>query len=45
LSKVQQRPQALKVVAEAIPEEPRIRPQWVCWRYAIDEKGRWTKHP
>jgi putative DNA primase/helicase len=45
LNKIQQRPQALEVVAEAIPEELRIRPQWVCWRYALDEKGKWTKHP
>ena len=45
MSRVQHRPQALDVVAEAIPEELRIRPQWVCWRYALDEKGKWTKHP
>ncbi len=45
MSRVQQRPQALEVVAEAIPGELRIRPQWVCWRYALDEKGKWTKHP
>jgi putative DNA primase/helicase len=49
LSRVQQRPQtrpqALEVVADAIPEEMRMRTQWVCWRYALDEKGMWTKHP
>ena len=49
MSKTQQRPQtcpqAVEVLAEAIPEELRMRPQWVCWRYALDEKGKWTKHP
>jgi putative DNA primase/helicase len=39
------RPQALKVVPDRIPDEAKIRPQWVCWRYALDEKGNWTKHP
>jgi putative DNA primase/helicase len=39
------RPQALEVIPECIPEEMKIRTQWVCWRYALDEKGNWTKHP
>ena len=45
MNKTQQRPQALEVVAEAIPEALTIRPQWVCWRYALNEKYKWTKHP
>ena len=45
MNKTQQRPQALEVVAKGIPEETKIRPQWVCWLYALDEKGNWTKHP
>ena len=39
------RPQALKTIPECIPEEMKIRPQWVCWRYDLDEKDNWTKHP
>ena len=39
------RPQALEVIPEGIPEETKIRPQWVCWLYALNEKGNWTKHP
>ena len=39
------RPQALKAIPECIPEEMKIRPQWVCWRYDLDEKDNWTKHP
>ncbi len=38
-------PEALKVLPEGIPEELKKRPQWVCWSYALDNKGRWTKHP
>jgi primase-polymerase (primpol)-like protein len=38
-------PKALKVISEGIPDELRKRPQWVCWRYALDSKGKWTKHP
>ncbi len=38
-------PKALKVLPEGIPDELKARPQWVCWRYALDSKGRWTKHP
>ncbi len=39
------RPQALDVQPDGIPGELRVRPQWVCWRYAMDDKGKWTKHP
>jgi putative DNA primase/helicase len=39
------RPQALEVIPEGIPEETKIRPQWVCWIYALNEKGKWTKQP
>lgn len=38
-------PIALEVVSEGIPDELKKRPQWVCWRYALDTKGKWTKHP
>jgi len=38
-------PKALKVVSEGIPDELKVRPQWVCWRYALDSKSKWTKHP
>ena len=38
-------PKALKVISEGIPDELKARPQWVCWRYALDSKNRWTKHP
>ena len=38
-------PEALEVLPEGIPGELKKRPQWVCWRYALDSKGRWTKHP
>jgi putative DNA primase/helicase len=38
-------PKALKVLPEAIPDELKARPQWVCWRYAMGSKNRWTKHP
>ena len=38
-------PEALEVLPEGIPGELKKRPQWVCWRYALDSKGRFTKHP
>ncbi len=38
-------PKALEVISEGIPDELKVRPQWVCWRYALDSKGKWTKHP
>ena len=38
-------PKALEVISEGIPDELKARPQWVCWRYALDSKNRWTKHP
>jgi primase-polymerase (primpol)-like protein len=34
----------LPVSADGIPEELKIRSQWVNWRYAWDGK-KWTKHP
>lgn len=39
------RPKALEALSEGIPSELKARPQWVCWRYALDSKDRWTKHP
>ncbi len=38
-------PKALEVVPEGIPDELKARPQWVCWRYSLISKNRWTKHP
>ncbi len=38
-------PEALEVLPKGIPGELKKRPQWVCWRYALDSKGRFTKHP
>jgi putative DNA primase/helicase len=35
---------ALNVLPEGIPDELKKRPQWVCWRYAM-QAGKWTKHP
>ena len=37
-------PQALSVEPEGIPEELKVRPQWVNWKFARDGK-KWTKHP
>ena len=34
-----------EVISEGIPDELKARPQWVCWRFALDSKKRWTKHP
>jgi putative DNA primase/helicase len=34
----------LPVKTENIPEELKVRPQWVNWKYAWDGK-KWTKHP
>jgi primase-polymerase (primpol)-like protein len=39
------KPEALEVMPGGIPAEQKRRPQWVCWKYALDDKGRWTKHP
>ena len=39
------RPEALELQPNGIPGELKKRPQWVSWRYALDSKGRWTKHP
>lgn len=44
-TEIQNRPQALEVKPEGIPDALKIRPQWVNWRYALDKKGNWTKHP
>jgi len=38
-------PEALDVMPGGIPDELKKRPQWVCWKYALDSKGKWTKHP
>ncbi len=38
------RPQALKVIGQNIPEILRARPQWVLWRYILKDK-RWAKVP
>ena len=37
-------PEALNVLPEGIARELRRRPQWVCWRYAM-QRGKFTKHP
>lgn len=37
-------PKALPVQPDGIPEELKLRPQWVNWKYAWDGK-KWTKHP
>lgn len=39
------RPAALEILSDSIPGELKKRPQWVCWRYALNDKGKWTKHP
>lgn len=41
----ERRPQALEIQPDGIPDELKRRPQWVCWRYALDSKDRRTKHP
>jgi putative DNA primase/helicase len=38
-------PQTIAVLAEGIPDELKIRPQWVNWKHALIGKGKWTKHP
>jgi putative DNA primase/helicase len=37
-------PRPLPVEPNGIPEELRIRPQWVNWKYARKDE-KWTKHP
>lgn len=37
-------PEALPVEADGIPAELKRRPQWVNWRYALDDE-KWTKPP
>ena len=44
-AKTAERPQALQVRERGIPDGLKIRPQWVNWRYALNETGKWTKHP
>lgn len=39
------RPSAPAPNFAAIPTELTSRPQWVCWRYELDRKGKWTKVP
>ena len=39
-----ERPKALGVVAENIPEELKELRQWVTWKYVFKE-GKWTKPP
>jgi hypothetical protein len=39
------RPVPIKYTFEKIPAYLRERPQWVCWRYEITEKQKWTKVP
>lgn len=40
------KPAPLPVKSENIPQALRERPQWVCWRYRLDESGsKWTKPP
>ena len=43
-TKAVDRPQALPVREQNIPDALKVRPQWVNWRYALD-RGKWTKHP
>jgi putative DNA primase/helicase len=38
-------PLPLPVSVDGVPAELKKRPQWVNWKYAKDEKGKWTKHP
>jgi len=38
-------PEALSVEPGGIPSELKKRRQWVNWRYALTDKGKWTKHP
>lgn len=40
----EQRPVALAVMADSIPEQLRAERRWVCWRYEFRD-GRWTKVP
>lgn len=44
-AKTTNRPQTLQVREHGIPDGLKIRPQWVNWRYALNEAGKWTKHP
>ncbi len=44
-AKTTNRLRALWVQEHGIPDGMKIRPQWVNWRYALNEAGKWTKHP
>lgn len=41
----QTRPVALIPNFDGIPAELQARPQWTCWRYELDKRGKWTKVP
>jgi hypothetical protein len=38
-------PTPIKYRFDRIPAYLRERSQWVCWRYELTEKGKWTKVP
>lgn len=41
-----QKPSPLSVVRDAIPQELKDCPQWVCWRYWFNPaRKKWTKPP
>ena len=41
-----QRPMPLPMVAENIPEDLKVRPQWVGWQYEADaRRQKWVKRP
>ncbi|MEJ7873118.1 MAG: hypothetical protein WKF67_12745 [Rubrobacteraceae bacterium] len=44
-AKTVSKPRALEVRERGIPDGLKTRPQWVNWRYALSEAGKWTKHP
>jgi putative DNA primase/helicase len=38
-------PAVLPVEPENIPDELQSKPQWVCWQYLEDDRGKFTKVP
>ncbi len=38
-------PPAQPVNPDGIPADLKARPQWICWRWERDKKGKWTKVP
>ena len=40
-----QRPVALRVLPETIPEYLKAQAAWVLWRYKLTRKGKWSKEP